>query len=123
MKKLILMAILASNSILALGNYLDTPEYQYLKPFLKEEQQIIFNKLIKDSQFSIETLDGKIEIAKDIKERSELERKKEALLKDREKLVENLNMNILKYPERYTESATKLKEEIKKLVLSHSEVK
>lgn len=37
MKKLILTTILFTNSIFALGNYIDTEEYKQLKPFLKEE--------------------------------------------------------------------------------------
>ena len=42
MKKLFLITILSINSILSFGDYLDTPNYKYLKTFLKEEQQDIF---------------------------------------------------------------------------------
>lgn len=123
MKKLFITITVLINSIIALGDYIDLPEYSYLKPFLKKEQQLIFNKLMKDSQFSIDTLSGKISIAKTEKEKLELEEKKLALIKEKEKLIKNLQLNILKYPERYTESARKLKEEIKESVLSYSEVK
>lgn len=120
MKKLLITTTLLINSIIALGDYIDLPEYSHLKPFLKEEQQITFNKLMKDSQFSIDTLNGKINIAKTEKEKVELERKKNSLIKEKEKLVKNLQLNILKYPERYTENATKLKGEITNLVSTYS---
>lgn len=123
MKKLLLIATLLTNSILALGNYLETPEYSYLKPFLKEEQQITFNKLMKDADSNIERLAGKINNTKDTKERKILENKKELAINEKKKLVEKLNINILKYPERYTESAIQLKEEIQNLILAHNEVK
>lgn len=120
MKKLLITTTLLINSIIALGDYIDLPEYSHLKPFLKEEQQITFNKLMKDSQFSIDTLNGKINIAKTEKEKVELERKRNSLIKEKEKLVKNLQLNILKYPERYTENATKLKGEITNLVSTYS---
>lgn len=123
MKKLLLIATLLTNSILALGNYLETPEYSYLKPFLKEEQQITFNKLMKEADSNIERLAGKINNTKDTKERKILENKKELAINEKKKLVEKLNINILKYPERYTESAIQLKEEIQNLILTHNEVK
>ena len=77
MKKLILTTILFTNSIFALGNYIDTEEYKQLKPFLKEEQQIIFNNLMKDLHFSIETLEGKLKLTQNEKEIIELKNKKE----------------------------------------------
>lgn len=123
MKKLILTTILFTNSISALGNYIDTEEYKQLKPFLKEEQQIIFNNLMKDLHFSIETLEGKLKLTQNEKEIIELKNKKEALIKEKNEIVEKLNMNILKYPERYTKAAMDLKENINKFINFYSEVK
>lgn len=123
MKKLILTTILFTNSIFALGNYIDTEEYKQLKPFLKEEQQIIFNNLMKDLHFSIETLEGKLKLTQNEKEIIELKNKKEALIKEKNEIVEKLNMNILKYPERYTKAAMDLKENINKFINFYSEVK
>ncbi len=123
MKKLILTTILFVNSIFALGNYIDTEEYRQLKPFLKEEQQIVFNNLMKDLHHSIETLDEKLKVAQDEKEIMELKSKKEILVKEKNEIVEKLNINILKYPERYTQAAMDLKEDINKLINYYSEVK
>lgn len=123
MKKLILTTILFTNSIFALGNYIDTEEYKQLKPFLKEEQQIIFNNLMKDLHFSIEILEGKLKLTQNEKEIIELKNKKEALIKEKNGIVEKLNMNILKYPERYTKVAMDLKENINKFINFYSEVK
>lgn len=123
MKKLILTTILFTNSIFALGNYIDTEEYKQLKLFLKEEQQIVFNNLMKDLDFSIVTLEGKLRLTQDEKEIIELKNKKEALIKEKNEIVEKLNINILKYPERYTQAAMDLKEDINKLIDSYSEVK
>lgn len=123
MKKLILTTILFTNSIFALGNYIDTEEYKQLKPFLKEEQQIIFNNLMKDLHFSIETLEGKLKLTQNEKEIIELKNKKEILIKEKNEIVEKLNMNILKYPERYTKAAMDLKENINKFINFYSEVK
>ncbi len=123
MKKLILTTILFTNSIFALGNYIDTEEYKQLKPFLKEEQQIIFNNLMKDLHFSIEILEGKLKLTQNEKEIIELKNKKEALIKEKNGIVEKLNMNILKYPERYTKAAMDLKENINKFINFYSEVK
>ena len=123
MKKLILTTILFTNSIFALGNYIDTEEYKQLKPFLKEEQQIIFNNLMKDLHFSIEILEGKLKLTQNEKEIIELKNKKEALIKEKNEIVEKLNMNILKYPERYTKVAMDLKENINKFINFYSEVK
>lgn len=123
MKKLILTTILFTNSIFTLGNYIDTEEYKQLKPFLKEEQQIIFNNLMKDLHFSIETLEGKLKLTQNEKEIIELKNKKEALIKEKNEIVEKLNMNILKYPERYTKAAMDLKENINKFINFYSEVK
>ncbi len=123
MKKLILTTILFTNSIFALGNYIDTEEYKQLKPFLKEEQQIIFNNLMKDLHFSIEILEGKLKLTQNEKEIIELKNKKEALIKEKNEIVEKLNMNILKYPERYTKAAMDLKENINKFINFYSEVK
>ncbi len=123
MKKLILTTILFTNSIFALGNYIDTEKYKQLKPFLKEEQQIIFNNLMKDLHFSIETLEGKLKLTQNEKEIIELKNKKEALIKEKNEIVEKLNMNILKYPERYTKAAMDLKENINKFINFYSEVK
>ncbi|WP_294764636.1 hypothetical protein [uncultured Fusobacterium sp.] len=123
MKKLILTTILFTNSIFALGNYIDTEEYKQLKPFLKEEQQIIFNNLMKDLHFSIETLEGKLKLTQNEKEIIELKNKKEALIKEKNEIMEKLNMNILKYPERYTKAAMDLKENINKFINFYSEVK
>lgn len=123
MKKLILTTILFTNSIFALGNYIDTEEYKQLKPFLKEEQQIIFNNLMKDLHFSIEILEGKLKLTQNEKEIIELKNKKEALIKEKNEIVEKLNMNILKYPERYTKAAMNLKENINKFINFYSEVK
>lgn len=123
MKKLILTTILFANSIFALGNYIDTEEYKQLKPFLKEEQQIIFNNLMKDLHFSIEILEGKLKLTQNEKEIIELKNKKEALIKEKNEIVEKLNMNILKYPKRYTKAAMDLKENINKFINFYSEVK
>lgn len=123
MKKLILTTILFTNSIFALGNYIDTEEYKQLKPFLKEEQQIILNNLMKDLHFSIEILEGKLKLTQNEKEIIELKNKKEALIKEKNEIVEKLNMNILKYPERYTKAAMDLKENINKFINFYSEVK
>ena len=59
-KKSILTIFLFSNSILALGNYIDMKEYRKLKIFLKEEQQTTFNNLMKNLEFAINTLDRKL---------------------------------------------------------------
>lgn len=123
MKKIFIFSILFVNSIFTFGEYIDNPEYNYLKPFLKEEQQITFNKIIKENEFSLSAINGKINIAKDEKEKKKLEEEKKLIIKEREKLIENLQINILKYPERYTENAINLKEDIKTLVLSYSKVK
>lgn len=123
MKKLILTTILFTNSIFVLGNYIDTEEYKQLKPFLKEEQQIVFNNLMKDLHFSIETLEGKLKLTQNEKEIIELKNKKEILIKEKNEIVEKLNMNILKYPERYTKAAMDLKENINKFINFYSEVK
>lgn len=116
MKKMLLITILLTKSLLSLGNYIDNPEYSYLKPFLKEEQQEIFNKLLKENTFNIEILDKKIDFSTDLKEKKKFQEEKEKLIKEKEKLIENLNINIIKYPERYTESAIKLRKNIEKLI-------
>lgn len=116
MKKMLLITILLTKSLLSLGNYIDNPEYSYLKPFLKEKQQEIFNKLLKENTFNIEILDKKIDFSTDLKEKKKFQEEKEKLIKEKEKLIENLNINIIKYPERYTESAIKLRKNIEKLV-------
>ena len=105
MKKLFLITILSINSILSFGDYLDTPNYKYLKTFLKEEQQDIFNNLMKDLDFTITSLEQKINDSKN----------------EKEKLVENLNINIIKYPKRYTEKALELNKNINELISSYSE--
>ena len=69
MKKLLLITILSINSILSFGDYLDTPNYKYLKTFLKEEQQNIFNNLMKDLDFTITSLEQKINDSKNKKEK------------------------------------------------------
>lgn len=123
MKKLLLITALFTQSILSFSNYLDTPEYSYLKPFLKEEQQVTFNKLLKEYDFTITTLTGKINNSKDSKEKLLLESNKNTVIKEKERLIEKLNINIIKYPNRYTDSAIQLKEDIKKLVSFQAEVK
>ena len=119
MKKLFLITILSINSILSFGDYLDTPNYKYLKTFLKEEQQDIFNNLMKDLDFTITSLEQKINDSKNEKEN--LETKLNEAIREKEKLVENLNINIIKYPERYTEKALELNKNINELISSYSE--
>lgn len=121
MKKLLLITILSINSILSFGDYLDTPNYKYLKTFLKEEQQDIFNNLMKDLDFTITSLEQKINDSKNEKEKQNLEIKLNETIREKEKLVENLNINIIKYPERYTEKALELNKNINELISSYSE--
>lgn len=124
MKKLILTTILLTNSIFALGNnYIDIEEYKQFKPFLKEEQQVIFNNLMKNLDFSIATLEGRIKLTQNEKEIMELKNKKKALMREKNEIVEKLNINILKYPEHYTKAAMDLKEDINKLIAFYSEGK
>lgn len=120
MRKLFLITILSINSILSFGDYLDTPNYKYLKTFLKEEQQDIFNNLMKDLDFTIISLEQKINDSKNEKEKQNLEIKLNEAIREKEKLVENLNINIIKYPERYTEKALELNKDIKELISSYS---
>lgn len=122
-KKSILTIFLFSNSILALGNYIDMKEYRKLKIFLKEEQQTTFNNLMKNLEFSINTLDRKLKLAQNKKEVTTLEDKKDALIKKKNEIVKKLYINILEHPENYTKAAMDLKENINKLVDSYSEVK
>ncbi|MCF2700149.1 MAG: hypothetical protein MR995_12675 [Fusobacterium mortiferum] len=119
MKKLFLITILSINSILSFGDYLDTPNYKYLKTFLKEEQQDIFNNLMKDLDFTITSLEQKINDSKNEKEN--LETKLNEAIREKEKLVKNLNINIIKYPKRYTEKALELNKNINELISSYSE--
>lgn len=122
-KKSILTIFLFSNSILALGNYIDMKEYRKLKIFLKEEQQTTFNNLMKNLEFAINTLDRKLKLAQNKKEVTTLEDKKDALIKKKNEIVKKLYINILEHPENYTKAAMDLKENINKLVDSYSEVK
>lgn len=122
-KKSILTIFLFSNSILALGNYIDMKEYRKLKIFLKEEQQTTFNNLMKNLEFSINTLDRKLKLAQNKKEVTTLEDKKDALIKKKNEIIKKLYINILEHPENYTKAAMDLKENINKLVDSYSEVK
>ena len=78
---------------------------------------------MKDLHFSIEILEGKLKLTQNEKEIIELKNKKEALIKEKNGIVEKLNMNILKYPERYTKVAMDLKENINKFINFYSEVK
>lgn len=119
MKKLFLITILSINSILSFGDYLDTPNDKYLKTFLKEEQQDIFNNLMKDLDFTITSLEQKINDSKNEKEN--LETKLNEAIREKEKLVKNLNINIIKYPKRYTEKALELNKNINELISSYSE--
>ncbi|STO31832.1 Uncharacterised protein [Fusobacterium necrogenes] len=122
-KKSILTIFLFSNSILALGNYIDMKEYRKLKIFLKEEQQTTFNNLMKNLEFAINTLDRKLKLAQNKKEVTTLEDKKDALIKKKNEIIKKLYINILEHPENYTKAAMDLKENINKLVDSYSEVK
>lgn len=119
MKKLFLITILSINSILSFGDYLDTPNYKYLKTFLKEEQQDIFNNLMKDLDFTITSLEQKINDSKNEKEN--LETKLNEAIREKEKLVKNLNINIIKYPKHYIEKALELNKNINELISSYSE--
>jgi len=42
-------------------------------------------------------------------------------IREKEKLVKNLNINIIKYPKRYTEKALELNKNINELISSYSE--
>lgn len=123
MKRIIFLTLLLSNSIFALESYIDRPEYQYFKPFLKEEQQKVFNDLMSNSQSAIDNINTKINVAKTVEEKKELEQKKSLIIRDKENLIKNLQCNILTYPERYTKAAINLKSDINKIINSYLEVR
>ena len=58
---------------------------------------------------------------KNEKEKQNLETKLNEAIREKEKLVKNLNINIIKYPKRYTEKALELNKNINELISSYSE--
>lgn len=76
---------------------------------------------MKDLDFTITSLEQKINDSKNEKEKQNLEIKLNEAIREKEKLVENLNINIIKYPKRYTEKALELNKNINELISSYSE--
>ena len=74
---------------------------------------------MKDLDFTITSLEQKINDSKNEKEN--LETKLNEAIREKEKLVKNLNINIIKYPKRYTEKALELNKNINELISSYSE--
>ncbi len=115
MKKILLITGLLIGSFTALSeNILDRPEYNHLKIYLKEDQQKTFEEIFWNNEAHIDRINAILSTSDDHKENLKLRDERDNILLENKQIVNNLILNILDHPERYTEFAYELKERLNK---------